>query len=243
MAISASPQDQAQLLVLQDLDTKLIQLAHKRASVNEVKQAHDLEVLLGSIDLKIVAVETEISDLESAVTKAELDVEQVRSRAQRDQERMDSGAVSAKDLESLSHELQSLAKRQAELEEVELEVMQTLEEATVVKAGLVEQRVDVQAQFSEAHESATSQLAEIDAQVAFLTAERNDKASSIPKDLVEFYEKVRGDFGGFGAAEFKNGECQGCHISLDAAEISNIRNAPADQVLRCQECRLILVRA
>lgn len=243
MAISASPQDQAQLLDLQELDTKLIQLAHKRASIDEVKQAHDLEVLLGSIDLKIVAVDTEISDLETAVNKAELDVEQVRSRAQRDQERMDTGAVSAKDLESLGHELQSLAKRQAELEEVELEVMQTLEEAMAVKAGLVEQRVEVEAQFSGVQASATSQLAEVDAQVAFVAASRAEKAAGIPRDLVEFYEKVRGDFGGFGAAEFKNGECQGCHISLDAAEISNIRNAPADQVLRCQECRLILVRA
>lgn len=243
MAISASPEDQAQLLVVQDLDTKLIQLAHKRSSIVDVARSHELEVLLGSIDLKIVAVDTEISDLEAAVRKAELDVEQVRSRAVRDKERMDSGTVSSKDLESLSHELESLAKRQAELEEVELEVMQTLEDATLVRSGLIEQRVEVEADFAEAKVSADSQLAEIDANVAVLAAERAAKVASIPADLIDFYEKVRGDFGGFGAAEFKNNECQGCHISLDANEVAHIRNAPADQVLRCQECRLILVRA
>lgn len=243
MAITASPQDQVQLLAVQDVDTKLLQLAHKRASIVEVARAHELEVLLGSIDLKIVAVDTEISDLELAVRKAELDVEQVHTRAARDKERMDSGAVGAKDLESLAHELESLARRQAELEEVELEVMQTLEEALAAKEALIEQKTEVETEYSQVKASADSQLAEIDSQVDVLKADRAHKVSNISAELVGLYDKICADFGGFGAAEFTHNECQGCHITLDANEIANINKTPVDQVIRCQECRRILVRS
>lgn len=242
MAITASPAEQAQLLAVQDLDTKLLQLGHKRAGIAEVEMARELEVALGSIDLRIVAVDTEISDLQAAVRKAEADVDQVRMRATRDKERMDSGAVGAKDLENLAHELDSLAKRQSELEDAELEVMQTLEEAMAAKDVLVEQRIEVVAQLAQAKASADSQVAQIEASEAVLKSERAEKVASIGIELIDLYEKIRSDFGGFGAAEFKGGECQGCHITLDANELEHIRNTPADQVIRCQECRLILVR-
>lgn len=243
MAISASPQAQAKLLVIQGLDTKLIQLAHKRAGIPEVEAARELEITLGSIDLKIVAVDTEISDLELIVRKAEADVDQVRQRAENDKARMDSGTLGAKDLEALSHELESLARRQSELEETELEVMQTLEDATAAKAGLVEQRVEIEAELDAVKTSAASQLAEIDAQVAVIESDRQAEVEESPQELIALYDKIRNDFGGFGAAEFKNGECQGCHITLDTNELEHIKKAAADEVIRCQECRVILVRS
>ena len=64
------------------------------------------------------------------IKKAETDVAQVRIRRERDQQRLDTGAVtSAKDLEGLQREVVSLDRRISTLEDAELEVMERLEAA------------------------------------------------------------------------------------------------------------------
>ena len=63
-----------------------------------------------------------------------------------------------------------------------------------------------------------------------------------PADLIELYERLRTQHGGVGAAALRRGQCQGCHLSLNTVDVNAIRAAAADDVLRCEECRRILVR-
>ena len=117
MALTASAEMQAKLLDIQALDTKLLQLNHKKTNFPEHKEIQQLEIESGALEIQIVAAQTQVSDLSDAVRKAENDVEQVVMRSRKDQERLDSGLVSsAKDLENLQKDLASLAIRQAELE-------------------------------------------------------------------------------------------------------------------------------
>jgi predicted nucleic acid-binding Zn-ribbon protein len=243
MAVTASAHEQAELLALQALDTKLLQLAHKRANIAQIVEVQDLEVAVGSLDMRIVAATTEASDIELAVRKAEADVDQVVQHALKDQQRLDSGAVSSsKDLESLQHEITSLAARQSELEEVELELMERLEETREVVGQLKAE----QAQAIESMASATAlrdeQMAEIDAEVVTIKAERETHAAPLPQELLDLYNKIRVDFGGIGAALLQRGACQGCRIAMDMTELDRIRNTPAETVVRCDGCRRILVR-
>ncbi len=242
MALTASAEHQQALLDVQAIDTKLLQVAHRRKGIAEVAQAHDLEVQLGSIDMKIVAAITEISDLDLDRMKAESDVEQVVNRAQRDRERMDSGSVGAKDLSGLQSELESLAKRQTELEDVELEIMARLEDARAAHSQLVEQRVEIEAQLREVQGRRDEAINELDAQEAMFADERSQAVAVLPQDLVSLYDKIREDQGGVGAALLQHGECKGCHIALDTDELAHIRNAASDVVVRCEQCRRILIR-
>ena len=243
MAITASAHDQAELLAVQALDTKLLQLAHKRANIPQIKEVQDLEVTVGSLDMRIVAATTEASDLELAVRKAESDVDQVVQRALKDQQRLDSGAVSSpKDLESLQHEIASLAARQSELEEVELEIMERLEETRDVVAQLKTEQAAAIQSLEVATASRDEQMAQIDDEVATIRVERAALAAPLSTELLDFYDKIRADFGGMGAALLQRGACQGCRIAMDMTELDRIRNTSAETVVRCGECRRILVR-
>ena len=73
-------------------------------------------------------------------------------------------------------------------------------------------------------------------------AERSALAEGIPADLLGLYDRIRGDHGGVGAARLHRGRCEGCHMDLPPNEIEALREAAADAVLRCEECRRILVR-
>ena len=86
MAVTATPEQQRALLDVQALDTSLLQVAHKRGSIPETAMVRELEVELGSIDMRIVAATTEMSDRTLDLRKAESDVEQVVNRAKRDRE-------------------------------------------------------------------------------------------------------------------------------------------------------------
>ncbi len=184
-----------------------------------------------------------VEDLTTEQRKADQAVEAVRTRRTRDQQRMDSGAISnPKDLERMQHELVSLDRRISVLEDEELEVMERLETAQETMQRLEQELAGTDERLAVLVEARDAKFAEIDAQLAEVTAERGPATDGMPADLMALYERLREQKNGVGAAEIRARECGGCRISLDPAEIASIRSASSDEVVRCQECSRILVR-
>ncbi len=125
--MKADPFRQLRLLDLQALDTRLAQLAHSRKVLPQHAEIAELEGHAKTLDDELVRVRTAVGDVEREVAKAEADVQLVRDRAERDRSRLDAGVGTSKDLLGLQHELETLARRQSELEDIELEVMERAE--------------------------------------------------------------------------------------------------------------------
>lgn len=241
--MKAAPQAQQRLLELQKLDTALDRLNHRRRNLPEAAKIEQIQARLTELRDAIVAVETEVADLEREQKKAERDVEQVRARAERDQQLLDSGTItSAKELSGLQSEIASLRRRQSDLEEVVLEIMERREQAEVKAAELRAQREAAERELAEATEARDAALAKIDEESGATSAARTAVAKDIPEDLLALYEKLRGQFGGVGAAALHRGQCQGCHLVLNTVDLNRIRAAAEDEVVRCEECRRILIR-
>lgn len=241
--LNAAPADQLRLLDLQGLDARIDQLAHRRRNLAEHAEADRLANRLAQIRDLIVAAETEEGDIAREQAKAEADVDQVRSRSERDRRRLDSGQVgSAKDLENLQHEIGSLDRRQSELEDTVLEIMERREAAQERVRELRDKRERAESELTATEQRRDALLAEIDGEVATIADERKTVAAEIPEDLLALYEKLRDQHGGVGAAPLRRGRCEGCNLELDVTDVNRIRNAPPDAVVRCEECRRILIR-
>ncbi|NGO47225.1 hypothetical protein G6048_35725 [Streptomyces sp. YC419] len=241
--LNAAPADQIRLLDVQALDVRLQQLAHKRKSLPEHAEIESLNKDLTQLRDLLVAAQTEESDCAREQTKAEQDVDQVRQRAARDQQRLDSGAVtSPKDLENLQHEIASLAKRQGDLEDVVLEVMERRESAQERVAELTGRVASVQAKTDDAMARRGAATESLDSEIATATKEREVIAASVPADLLKLYDKLRGQQGGIGAARLFQRRCEGCRLELNITEVNEVKAAAPDAVLRCENCRRILVR-
>ncbi|MEU3963557.1 C4-type zinc ribbon domain-containing protein [Streptomyces buecherae] len=241
--MNAAPADQIRLLDVQALDVRLSQLAHKRASLPEHAEIETLSADLTQLRDLLVAAQTEESDTAREQTKAEQDVDQVRQRAARDQKRLDSGAVtSPKDLENLQSEIASLARRQGALEDVVLEIMERRESAQARAAELTERVAAVEAKTVDATARRDAATESLDAEIATATKEREVVAGSIPADLLKLYEKLRTQQGGVGAARLYQRRCEGCRLELNITEINEVKAAKPDEVVRCENCRRILVR-
>ena len=72
-------------------------------------------------------------------------------------------------------------------------------------------------------------------------AARGPLAAGLPADLLGLYDKIRLE-SGMGAALVRSGRCGGCRIELYGADLARVKAAPADEVVRCEECRRIMVR-
>jgi uncharacterized protein len=184
-----------------------------------------------------------VDDLMAEQTKVDADVEQVRTRRDRDRARMDQGLVSnPKDLERMQHEMSSLERRIVTLEDEELEVMARLEDAQRTLDELTAQLADAEQRNARLEEARDAKYAEIDAELASLAAQRVPLAEEAPADLLALYDRLRAAKNGVGAAALRARQCTGCMIGLDNAEVGRFRAAPEDEVLRCEECQRILVR-
>ena len=241
--LNADHADQLRLLDVQGLDARIDQLAHRRRTLSQLGEIERVTGETAQVRDLLVAARTEKSDIEREVAKTEADVEAVRARSARDRQRMDAGQVgSAKELEALQHEVGTLARRQSDLEELELEAMERLEEVQGRVGGLEDRTASLAGELAELERQRDEAFADIDKDTAYLTGERERVADGLPGDLMTLYEKLRVDHGGVGAAGLQHGRCLGCRLQLTPTELARIRNAPPDEVQRCEECRRILVR-
>jgi uncharacterized protein len=241
--VKASPQAQLKLLELADLDAELSRLEHRRRTLPETREYEQVQARDAQLRDELATVEARHADLERELLKAERDVEQVRVRIERDQTRLDGGQVSsAKELESLQSEIVSLRRRQSDLEEVVLDVMERQEEAARSQQALSAERDKLATQRDEVGARRDAALADIAEHAGKATQARTDIAAAIPADLMALYDRMRAQHAGVGAAALRRGRCEGCHLSLNTVDLARIRAADPDEVLRCEECRRILVR-
>lgn len=241
--MKADPFVQLRLLDLQALDTALDQLAHRRRTLPELAAIERLDGLLDGLRDGIVGIETELSDLKREQDKFEREIDQVRTRKARDEERLGSGAITnPKQLQEIEHEIETLRRRQSDLEDGELEVMEKVEEAQERLKALTDQRDQHLADRAAAEQRRDDAFADIDDEVQRTTKERAELAPTFPEDLLALYEKVRAKVGGTGAAAIGQGRCGGCRLDLMNNEKADIRAAAVDEVLRHEECGRIMVR-
>lgn len=230
------------LLDVCELDSRALQLRHRRAHLPQAAVVAELQASKKTTDDAVRDARVARDDLERVQKKADADVEAVKTRRRRDQERMDSGAISsAKDLERMQHELATLDRRISVLEDEELEVMEQLEEAQATLSRLEAELAEIDEKLAVAVDSVDVETSKIDTELAGVTEERTPALEGIPEDLLALYTRLSEKMG-VGAAELRARRCGGCNLQLDPAEISRIRRLPADEVVRCEECSRILVR-
>ena len=240
--MKADPTHQHALLDVAALDSRAAQLRHQRGHLPEMAEISTLEAERTQLTDQVRDARIVVDDLTVEQTKADREVEQVKTRRERDRSRMDSGQITnPKDLERMQHELVSLERRISTLEDAELEVMEKLEEAQQLLDGLGIRAEDIDARLAELVAARDEKRVEIDRSLDEVSAARGPATEGMPEDLMALYERLR-EQKGIGAALLRSRQCGGCNMTLDASELSRIRSAPADEVIRCEECQRILVR-
>lgn len=201
-----------------------------------------LNAEISALNDDLVRARTALDDVQREVSKADSDVQLVRERRARNQARMDAGQGTAKDMQALQHEVESLARRQGALEDVELEVMERAEGLAADVDGLEVVSTEMSGRADTLTEACDKALAELDTEVEKIRGSRANVVVGVGEDLATLYEKIRASSGGIGAAALRQRRCEGCNLELNQVDMNRFTTAAQNEVLRCEECRRILVR-
>ena len=233
---------QRSLLGLAELDAELTRLAHRATHLPEQQRYQELESQHRAVADRLAVVGIAVEDLDAQIAKLEGEVDTVRQREDRDRGLLDSGAVGdPKQLEELQHELGTLERRQASLEDTLLEVMERREQLAADQAGEQANLDAAESDLAAARQSRDAALAEVEQSRTDTASRREQAAAGIDAELLKLYERQRAA-SGIGAGLLMGGRCGACRIELDRGELARISAAAEDEVLRCDECGAILLR-
>jgi predicted nucleic acid-binding Zn-ribbon protein len=240
--VQADHFDQQKLLALAAEDVALAQLAHRKRTLPELAAVEAAQEAQRTLSGDVVRAETEVRDLDREQKRLEGDVDTVRQRAARDQSRIDSGGATPKEITGLQHELESLNRRQSDLEDQVLELMERREAADAALATAQTGLAAAQTDQERAEQQRDDALADIADATQQHQAKRDEIAGTVPQPLLAQYDRIAKQTGGTGAAHLHAGRCEGCRIEFYGTELATYRNADPHTVLRCENCGRILVR-
>lgn len=240
MALKADPADQALLLELQDLDTRLQRLTHRASTLPEAVRVIELTGEAEALQRTLGEQRGTLEDAQAELRRVESDVAVVDARIARDGERLQ-GSASVKDIQGLEQELAALAKRKSDLEDIELAVMETVEQREADLTATRDTLAALTGTRDEAVAARDAAVASIAGERAQADDSRRELAGSIPADLLELYERQRARYGS-GASLLRGGVSTASGVALNSSDLNVVRSAAPDDVLLCPESNAILVR-
>lgn len=230
------------LLAVQDLDTQLDQLHHRRGNLPEHAALTELQATLRTLGGERAGVAATRDELAARQAALEADTETVERRIAEIEQRLYSGTVTAsRDLQSMSEEVDHLKARRSALEDETLEVLEAREPVDAELARFDDRAGQLLAERSRLEAVIAERQAEIDVELATAADRRTEVAAGVDATLLARYEQLRSKLGGTGAARLVAGSCTGCHLSLPATELDRIKRLPPDELATCEQCGRILV--
>lgn len=237
-----SENDFLSLLDVSEIDKRLSQLDFQRTHLPEAIALNEVNARARDLHVRSVELASELVELRDAVTKAEIDVEQVEVRMAKDQALLDAGSISdSKQLLELQHELENLEKRKRELEDIELEALALVEECQNNLHDIQTQSVAADEELENAKSVLEQSIHALDQEIQTLHTKRTANLDSLDENLRNLYVKIKTDRA-IGAAKLNGSKCDSCHLELRGAELSDIKKLPVTELVRCPECSVILIR-
>lgn len=231
------------LLDLQANDTHADQLRHRHETLPERARLVELDRRRSSVEASVIEPRTQRDDLAREQKRIEDEVALVEEKvAHVDQQLYGGGVTSPKEAQALQADLESLKRRQSQLEDQVLELMEQIEPLDVSLADSEAELAGLAAERAEVAAALAAGEAEVAAELASVAAARDDLVAQVPEALITEYEHLRPSFGGVAVAKLVGATCQGCHLTLAAAEVDEIRRRPPEAIVHCPDCGRLLVR-
>lgn len=240
---TAPAADQAALLTLQAIDTKLLGVAHRERTLPELARLEENADRRVEVESRLAEAEADKREADSALREAETTVEQVQTKIDKDQSRLDSGSGSSKDLTALQTDVAHLTDRRGELEMVQLEKIEAVEAADDAAERVRAEQSELAADDAVLTRERDAGAEKLAAERSELLGQRESVAASIDAALISLYDTLRKQLGGVAAAAMRSGACEACGQVFSPSELGQFSRAEDDFILRCPECDRILIRS
>jgi hypothetical protein len=235
--------DLDRVLELQTNDTTTDQLKHRRQTLAEHAELKAIDIREAEIVASVVEPRAERDSLGREQKRLEDEIAGIEQKvAVVFHQLYEEGLTSPKEAQALQADLESLKRRQAVLEDEVLDLMEKIEPLDEVLAVSVAEIETVREDRERTKAALAAAQAAIDAELAAVAESRIGLAAAVSPEMLKSYEELRPQYEGIAIARLVGPTCQGCFLSLAAAEVDELRRRPADELVHCPDCGRILVR-
>jgi predicted nucleic acid-binding Zn-ribbon protein len=175
--------------------------------------------------------ETEQQDLE-------LEVGKMRAKLKADTDKLYSGRGSPRELQDLSHEVDQDARQVSDREDRLLAVFDEVDAAQKTAQQATARREEIETAWKREQERLAQGRRELEAEIARLTAQRDQIAAQSDPVGLRQYESLRRSKGGLAVVAVQQRTCQACRITLPSSEEQKARTS--NDLVTCNSCGRIL---
>lgn len=237
--------------VLPEIQKKLIDLASldfQIISINSKIQNHPLRSRITELQGRIPGIEatkvenqSKIEETKKQINRIEIDADNVKKRLESDKNRLNSSQTNPKQLPQIQHEIETMTGKLNEIENLELDFLSELEELTLNQENLVKIVKEIVTELNQQKDNLDRDLDQLNKELSVFKDTRNNLVINFEPELIKLYEKIRLDHG-VGAGILDNNKCGACQITISPAEFEEIKKTDPSELVRCENCRCILVR-
>ncbi len=221
---------------LQLLDSRLDEI---HARMEQIRQALEDDASLRAAKEQLAAAETDHKAAVHVLKQAEAEAEKVKDKIKQSEKSLYSGNVkNPKELQDLQNETAALKRHLTLLEERQLEAMLAEETAQQAWEMARQHLAKVEARLTNHMQALTQERAELEKDLARLTAERQAALAPLDAQSVSTYETLRAQRKGLAVAMVNEGACAACGTTLTPAQQQSARSTA--QLYHCPTCGRVL---
>lgn len=227
-----------QLLVVQEIDRRLIQLRREQKDIPARKSL--IEARLKAHRESLKAAQDDIKKTTASMKQLDVEIESTKQKIQRFREQ-EMQIKTNEEYRALEHEIAVAQERIRSLEDQELALMEKLEE---LKNVVIQREKDLQLEERRVQEDQSlldKRAASVEEEIKKLEAERLEAAKGLDVTWLGRYERVLKRWGDFAVVPIENHACGGCHMQLPPQIIQDAKRG--DTVVVCSFCNRLLYLA
>ena len=237
--MKASQNQQADLLLLGNLDFEIARAKNSLAELASGKSTKDMRELNLKLAGELIEARNQLDSVELELSRAEADLTTVEQRIEKDNVRLNATSNS-KDAQGIQSELLTLAKRKSELEDMELAILDKKDEVAALFAEVQARKTLNESELRQAETKIEAEVLKQRSGLDLMVQQRAQQAAQLPVELLELYEKKATR--GLAIGRLIGRECGACRISLGATAFAEIQGLASEEIATCPDCQAILVR-
>ncbi len=223
------------LVRLQEIDSRLQKIEHKREELNEAIQ--NVREPLTALEAGKDAVARRLETLQRDTRALEGSIAEYTERIQKSSEKLPL-ITTQKEYFALQKEIETMNREKERLEETLLTNMGTLEELQEEAANLTQQCSEEEKNFLTKKTKIKRDTVAFDTETEELQEQRKTIAAGIDARYLAHYDKVLLYKGSPAVVQIVDGNCRGCHMTLPPQLYNDVRRG--DAVITCSFCHRIL---
>jgi predicted nucleic acid-binding Zn-ribbon protein len=228
------------LLDIQELDTAIDRLMARRRALETgedaaaaLAEANEAERMMGELRLRL-------DELTRDQMRFEHEIDSMSQKAAAEERRLYDGSVAnARELDSITHEVDNLKKRRSDREDELLALMEVREELEAQERAAAQRSRSLRARVEEVGSLAADEIERLETELKERGEARAALAETVDAEFLELYEELRPQKKGVAAVALIDGVCQGCHEQLSSVYVDRLKRVEGPK--RCEHCRRILV--